>query len=312
MIDVCLCTFNPRPDVLKLVLESIAAQTLHQAAFSVLVVDNASFPPVDDSALAPLKKRRIASRLVRENRPGIFHARNRAMRESTASLILWIDDDTELPREYIARCLQISFDHPDIGCFGGKLLLGPHCRFPRWTKPIHSWLAVIDRGDAPITNKVDRWGPWEPPTAGAVVRRTVITRYLEFVANLPAGYSIGQVGNKDLMRGEDSLLMRMAVRVGLACSYQPSLQLIHHIDNRRFRTRYLFRLFYGYGRSYVRLEKIMGESLPPMTLKNAWSFFRYTRRRNESANWGIYLLMKAWNLGYIAERTIRKTNDSSR
>ncbi len=305
MIEICLCTHNPRRDVLDLVLRSIAAQTVPEGEIMFLLVDNASSPAVPESVLAPLRNRGISSRLVQESRPGIFHARNRAMRESKQPLILWIDDDTEFPPHYISKCLTIAQQHPEIGCFGGKLLLGPHCRFADWTVSIHPWLAIIDRGEDPITNKTDQWGLWEHPTAGAVVRREVIAHYLEFVDKLPQTYSIGQVGTKNLMRGEDSLLMRMAHRVGLACSYQPTLWGIHHLDNRRFRLRFLTRLLYGYGRSFVRLERIFGNELPPLTAKNAWAYFWTRQPHQQHPNWRGLLLMKAWSLGYIIERTVR-------
>ena len=100
--------------------------------------------------------------------------------------------------------------------------------------------------------------------------------------------------------------MRMAHRVDLACSYQPELQVIHHLDNRRFKATYLFKLFYGYGRSYVLLERILGDSLPPMSLREAWDFFWKTRLRRDSPNWAIFFVMKAWNLGFIAERNARR------
>lgn len=306
MIELCLCTHNPRQDVLKVVLQSLAEQTADPKCFVFLLIDNASTPALPETLLTPLRDKRIACRLIRENRPGIFHARNRAMRESAQPLILWVDDDTEFPPDYVEKCLAIAQHNPDIGCFGGKLLINPCCRYPKWTVPILPWLAIIDRGNEPITKIADQWGPWEPPTAGAVVRRKVIDHYLEFVATLPEDYTVGQVGAKDLLRGEDSLLMRMAHRVNLACSYQPGLHGIHHIDKKRFRLRYLFRLFYGYGRSYVRLERILGDDLPPMSLSKAWEFFWRTKLRKEHPNWGVFLLMKAWNLGFIAERKIQR------
>lgn len=306
MIEICLCTYNPRPKTLGLVLQSIVRQSADAHAFALLLVDNGSSPPLSVALLDPLQSRGIACRVVREEKPGIFHARNRAMLESTQPLILWVDDDTELPPTYVAQCLALADRYPGIGCFGGKLLLGPDCRYPLWTVPIHPWLAVIDRGEDPITNTANHWGPWEPPTAGAVVRRQVIDHYLAFVNHLPLGVSIGQVGDKSLLRGEDSLLMRMACQVGLACSYQPELRLVHHIDNRRFRPTYLLRLFFGYGRSDVLLERILGESLPPLPPRAAWDFFWTTRPRADHPNWGVYLLMKAWNLGFVLERVIHR------
>ena len=305
LIEICLCTHNPRREVLDLVLRSIAAQTIPAGEVCFLLVDNASSPAVPETVLAPLRDRGISSRLVQESRPGIFHARNRAMRESRQPLILWIDDDTEFPPDHVAKCLTIARQHPEIGCFGGKLRLGPHCRYADWTISIHPWLAIIDRGEEPITNKTDQWGLWEPPTAGAVVRREVITHYLEFVDQLPPAFCVGQVGTRNLMRGEDSLLMRMANRAGYASSYQPTLWGIHHLDNRRFRLRFLLRLLFGYGRSYVRLERAFGNELPPLTVKNAWKYFWTRQPHQQHPNWRVVLLMKAWSLGYIAESGVR-------
>lgn len=306
MIELCLCTYNPRLEVLRLVLHSIARQEVPTESIRFLLVDNASSPPLSATLMAPLETRGISCRLVREGEAGIFHARNRAMRESTQPLLLWVDDDTELPSTYVAQCLAIAARHPEIGCFGGKLLAGPDCRHPDWLSSMVGWLALIDRGDTPITNTANHWGPWEPPTAGAVVRRPVIDHYLEFVRCLPRTATIGQVGDKSLLRGEDSLLMRMAHRVGLACSYQPELRLVHHLDNRRFRLPYLFRLFFGYGRSYVLLERLLGDPLPPLSPRAAWDFVWTTRLRKEHPNWGTFLLMKAWNLGFVAERGVRR------
>jgi len=56
----------------------------------------------------------------------------------------------------------------------------------------------------------------------------------------------------------------------------------------------------------VLLERILGGTpLPPMKPKEAWAFLWHTRLRKENANWGTFFAMKAWNLGFIAERTIR-------
>ena len=136
MIELCLCTHNPRRDVLDVVLRSIAAQIVPEGEFLFLLVDNASSPAVPETVLTPLRDRGISSRLVQESRPGIFHARNRAMRESKLPLILWVDDDTEFPPDHVSKCLTIARQHPEIGCFGGKLRLDPQCRFPDWTVPI--------------------------------------------------------------------------------------------------------------------------------------------------------------------------------
>lgn len=306
-LTICLCTFNPRQEVLQCVLKSVAAQECDRENVHVLLIDNCSNPSLPAALAAPLIEAGFCTKVVREERTGIFHARNRAMNITSSDLVLWLDDDTELPPGYISQCLSIAEENPHIGCFGGRILAGRDCRYPEWCVPFLPYLAIINRGPEVISGGENRWGPWEPPTAGAVVRRSVIKKYLEFVGNLPETVTIGQVGTRKLLRGEDSLLMRMASRIGLQCSYQPSLHLWHHLDNRRFRLRYLLRLFFGYGRSFVTLERLLGNELPPMTASEAWIFLIGTRTRRECVNWQIFLAHKLWNLGFITKRGWRRS-----
>lgn len=301
-LAICLCTFNPRIPVLEKVIRSVATQNCDPSLVQFLLIDNASNPAIPASTLAPLVRSGFTADIIREEKSGIFHARNRGMRATATELILWIDDDTELPAGYISQCLAIATHNPGIGCFGGRLLAGPDCRYPAWCIPFLPYLAIIDRGHEVISGSENHWGPWEPPTAGAVVRRAVINKYLEFVAALPPATTIGQIGSVQLLRGEDSLLMRMAHRTGLQCSYQPSLQLWHHLDNHRFQFRYLLRLFYGYGRSFVILEKLLGHPLPRMRFREAWQYVLSNRKLSESENWRMFLAYKAWNIGFIKER----------
>jgi hypothetical protein len=301
MLDICLCSYNPRREILRKVISSLAKQECDHSQVRFILVDNNSSPPISDSELVPTLTSGIASILAVEKRSGIFHARNRAMRESTAEMILWVDDDTEFPPDYISTCLAIARDNPAIGCFGGRLVAGPSCKYPRWCESFLPYLAIIDRGSDVISGMANHWGPWEPPTAGAIVRRPVIDQYLSFIQTIPHEAAIGQIGSAQLLRGEDSLIMRMACRLGLQCSYQPRLYAIHHVDNRRFGFRYLLRLFHGYGRSFVILERLLGNSIPAIAPRDSWTFFWQTKRRAECANWQMFVAMKFWNLGFIYE-----------
>ena len=47
-ITVCLCTHNPRPDWVRQVLAALAAQSLDQRRWELLIIDNRSEPPLAD------------------------------------------------------------------------------------------------------------------------------------------------------------------------------------------------------------------------------------------------------------------------
>src|SRR5712671_4531106 len=50
-ISVVLCTYNPREDYLRRVVDGLRAQTLPQGQWEFIVVDNASNPPVGEASI---------------------------------------------------------------------------------------------------------------------------------------------------------------------------------------------------------------------------------------------------------------------
>lgn len=259
-LDICICTHNPRRDVLHRVLQSIAEQRFERGdvKLSVLIVDNASRPPVSEFDCYPLASAGLRYRVVREQRLGNAFARDRAIAESTAKWVLFVDDDNELAPDYVAVGADVIRNNPQIGCFGGKLLLPNYLRPKKWVMPLLPYLAIRDYGDSEITRIADHWGPWEPATAGAFVHRSILELYQSRLSTESLTHALGRKGRKSLNSGEDSLLMHGAFKLGLANSYQPRLVLIHHIRPDRLRFGYFLALMRGYGRSHVILDHLCG------------------------------------------------------
>jgi glycosyltransferase involved in cell wall biosynthesis len=303
-LEVCICTHDPRTDILQLTLGSLAGQSAGAGSFSVLIVDNASSPPLPEALLAPLVQAGIAARLVFEARPGVAQARLRAIRETTSDWILFVDDDNELAPEFIERGLSIAVDGPDLACFGGKLLLPSHLSPPDWARPFLPYLAIKDVGDEAIKGIAEHWGQWEPPTAGAFVRRSLALAYLDRITRDPRILELGRKGRRGLGSCEDSLMMRQALGLRLVNAYQPALRLFHHLDPTRFRLGYLLRLMHGYGRSHVLLERSLwsgGGSLPiPPGYRRLRPFLRllwheFRRCRRESVAFAVGMLAYHWS-----------------
>lgn len=259
MLQVCLCTHNPRISVFRRVLESIARQTYKPPGFEVVVIDNGSSPPISEAEcreiLAPW-----AARVEREPELGLAVARSRGVSETTAEWIVLVDDDTELAPDYLECAKRIIARNPRLGCFGGKLLLPEHIVPDPWIRPLLGFLAIRDAGDEPITACADQWGIWEPPAAGAVVRRPLLERYRAVVERHRVANQLGRKGEGSFGAGEDSLIMRGAYALNLCASYQPSLRVTHHIDPSRLQFKYLLGLMYGHGRSRIILERVLRDA----------------------------------------------------
>ncbi len=256
MINVCICSHNSRLDILDKVIKSIAAQDAPRGTFQLTLVDNASAPPIDENILLPIRTAGIAAHILQE--PVLGHQRTRicAIKKTSAEWILWVDDDNELFPNFVSKGQSFIAANPQVGCFGGRLLLPPHLTPPKSIIPFLPYLAIRDYGDKPIIQKLNKWDIAEPPGAGAWVRRSVINEYLRLSESSDAFYKLGRTGGHGLSSCDDSCMMRCAGRLGLSCAYVPDLKLWHHISPSRFRLNYLLRLMCAYGHSHLILESV--------------------------------------------------------
>ena len=263
-LDVCLCTHSPDPAIFRRVLDALATQRESRGRYTVLIIDNASEPPLDESILDDLVANHIECRLIHEPNLGLVNARTRGIRESRAPLILFVDDDNELSPTYVAAALEIARNDVGIGCFGGKIRLPDGITPPWYLGDYVRFLAIRDDGEESITRLTHEWGPWEPIGAGAIVRRELAELFVQRVDSDSRVRALGRRGRAGLYCGEDNLMMRSAAQLGMKSSYQPRLSLIHHMPKSRFRVGYMLRLLYWFGRSDVLLNRILwGEFLKP-------------------------------------------------
>jgi glycosyltransferase involved in cell wall biosynthesis len=299
-IAVCICTHNPRPHIFQRVLTALAQQTLDHQAFHVCVIDNLSTPALTATDLQPLEQAGIPYRLILETRLGIAYARWCAIAANPDQIIVFVDDDNELAPNYLATAVEIAEHNPTIGCFGGKLLFTSEATYPPWMEPMLPFLAIKDHGDEVISQCANTWGEWEPPTAGSVIRPSVLNLYQERLQALPHAGKLGRSG-KTLTSCEDSLMMRGAYTLGLQCSYQPRLVLQHHIAPSRLRFQYLYTLMHGYGRSYVMLDRVLGNVPPIPTVSAALTHIsRGLWHRRQQSVW-FSLCYLGFDLGYFQE-----------
>ena len=275
MLDVCICTHNPDRHLFEIILKAIANQTLDKDRYQVWIIDNASDLPIDPINLSVLSKAGIKFKLLSAPKLGLIYARQVAISATSSKWVIFVDDDNELTPNYLEIVLELTENNPNLGCFGGKLLLPNDTIYPQWMEVLLPYLGIKDVGNKVLFNCVNYWGEWEPPGAGFVLRRDVLELFQRRLAALSSKFILGRQG-KSLLSAEDSMITRGAYELGLDCAYQPRLQLIHHLNPQRFNFRYLLRLLYGYGRSYVLLERILGN---PVETIEKWGIIQFMMRR---------------------------------
>lgn len=124
-LTVAICTRN-HPERLKRCLESLChIQSPHgfpQNTMEVLVVDNA---PSDDKTrltAASLSGSFSGLRYIREEKPGLDFARNRALLEASGEIVAYLDDDVVTDAGWLKGLLEAFGENPDAGGFTGLVL----------------------------------------------------------------------------------------------------------------------------------------------------------------------------------------------
>jgi GT2 family glycosyltransferase len=114
-LTVAVCT-RDRPDKLERLLGSLSRQTLQP--LDVLVVDNA---PSTDAIAEAMRARLHGIRYVREPVPGLDFARNRALRETDAEVVAFVDDDAVVAEDWADAIVRVFEERASIGACTGKV-----------------------------------------------------------------------------------------------------------------------------------------------------------------------------------------------
>jgi glycosyltransferase involved in cell wall biosynthesis len=239
-LSVVLCAHNPNETNLRRVLRALAAQTLPPSDWELVLVDNASQPPLAARALdLPAN-----ARIVEQPQLGLTPARLAGFAAARAPVLAMIDDDNVAEPDYLDNALRLMQAHPEVGAAGGRIRGDFGAPTRPWMQGYLDLLALRDFGERPIRALAYNMpGPWEPCGAGMVLRAQVARAYAER-ASAPERRALDRVG-RSLSSCGDTDIARTAGDLGLYLAYEPSLQLTHIIPAGRLRPGYLARLAYS-------------------------------------------------------------------
>jgi hypothetical protein len=235
-ISAILCTHNPRENYLQRVLAGLRAQSLPLDQWEFLLIDNASQSALSgrfDLSWHPL------GRHVREDELGLTPARLRGIRESTAEILVFVDDDTILAPDYLEQALKIGADWPFIGSWGGAIKPEFEIPLPLWVGDQVWRLTVIDVETEVWSNLRDGFNNM-PAGAGMCFRRNVGQAYLKRCQSSRHGAITDRKGTS-LSGYGDMDLNYSALDLGLGTGRSPRLQLTHLIPATRLTLDYFVR-----------------------------------------------------------------------
>ena len=267
-LSLIIPTHN-RSERLIAALESVIRQDLPAADWECVVVSNNS---TDDTVARfgdfAARYPGLNLRLVTEDGPGVSYARTRGIAETSAPLLVFIDDDERINPGFLRAYADFFDAHPDAVVAGGRIIAEYVTGRPAW---------LSKYTEMPIANPMDFGDAVRPFPAGRVpgggnmaFRRSAALRYGGFDP------SLGRVGRM-LIGGEENDFFERLMRGGETCWYVPGAVMWHIIPPEKLTESYFRRLCYNVGVSQ-RLRAGMYRRYPKTLLF-------------ESLKWGATLLL---------------------
>ena len=291
-ISAILCTHNPDLPRLKRALSALEGQTLSKDRWEFICVDNASSQELAGRVDLGWHS---AGRIVREETVGLTHARLKGIAEARGDVLVFVDDDSLLDADYLARALEIFREHPFMGAVGGYGRAEYETTPPEWlTKSLRQYHLDIPpppSGHKLMYARVQRhWGPWFPVGAGMAIRREIALRYVESIRGDPVALGFGRSGNA-LSGGEELDMAICAMDQGYAIGRSGDLRFTHIVPGFRLELNYMLRLLYMSQYSTERLMVHRGWKKPLPLEKPTWRrkvkrwFARARRHSPEDLCW---------------------------
>lgn len=277
-ISVFIPTFNPNLDRLSQTLVGLQNQTFPITDWELIIIDNNSdvfFANTLDLNWHP------KSKIIKEPKAGLTFARLKGFKESIANIIIMVDDDNILDKNYLLNVYNIFKGDSDIGVIGGKSLPLFESTPPMWLHQFHSSLALRDLGNSIIVEKwSDTYPKSAPIGAGMALRKSAVIPYIEKIKS--SNSIITDRTGTSLSSGGDNDIVLEILKAGWNIGYYPVLSLGHIIPRERMSVKYLGKLNKDSTKSWIILlashkinlwNKISKWSIIPRKIK-AWFFFQ--------------------------------------
>lgn len=237
MLSVILCTYN-RERYIYNVLQSIAAGGFGD--YEIVLVNNNSTDGTESECQRFAKDHpEVAMRYCVEKQQGLSYARNRGIMESQGDVLVYVDDDAVVNREYLQTYADFFNRNKEAVAAGGPIT--PRydgCEEPSW---MSHYTRQLVTGELNLGTREREFPKGAFPGGGnAAYRKSVFNEVGLFNVEL------GRKGNSLIGAEEKDLFDKMTSR-GMKFYYLPNAILYHLIPPKKLTQDYFDRLTHGIG-----------------------------------------------------------------
>lgn len=248
-VTIAICCHNSQERILETLRHLIDQKVPNELSWEVLLIDNASTDDTDFVASTFWDQHgNVPLRIIREETPGLSHARERAFREATHEIISFIDDDNWVTPDWVCLVSNFFSMHPDVGAVGGRGYEVSDGYFPPWFALIRRAYACGEQYDREmdVTDLETSllWG------AGLSVRteinQDIRKKSYTFLCLDRVGRHLSSSGDVELCH-----VIRL---LGWRLCYSPSMEFKHFIPKERLTWKYARGLYRGSGKGSVFIK----------------------------------------------------------
>ena len=238
MLSVILCTYN-RDKYIYNVLKSIAENSYERSKYEIVLVNNNSTDNTEEECLRfQADYPDISFHYCIERQQGLSHARNCGIRQSLGDLLVYVDDDATVNKDYLQTYADFFDGNPNAVAAGGPILPVYETQEPSWMS--HYTRALIT-GKLYMGDKEKEFSHNSFPGGGnACYRKTVFDQVGLFNVEL------GRKGNS-LIGAEEKDLFDKMTTLGMKFYYLPTAILYHIIPAHKLTKDYFDKLTYSIG-----------------------------------------------------------------
>ncbi len=270
MLSIIICTYN-RDKYIYNVLKSIADTDFDKKNYEIILINNNS---TDNTKLECNRFGHdfpsVEFYYFFEENQGLSYARNRGIKEAKGEILIYVDDDALVNKEYLQAYYDFFENYPNAFAAGGPIIPKYETKQPSWMSYYTKELITgyLYKGNTVSEFKQRRY----PGGGNAGYRKTVFDQIGFFDVKL------GRKGN-NLVGAEEKDIFDKMTKKGMSYYYIPNAILYHIIPKTKLTKDYFNRLTHSIGKS---------ENIRTLNISKS-KFLK--RLILECINWGASLIL---------------------
>lgn len=241
-VSIIICTYN-RPKLLRSTLKSVVCIDFDANQYEIIVVDNGNNTQSQDVFESINLHAPCRMSYVKEENPGLSHARNKGVGLAQGKIVAFLDDDELVDTNWLKALIEPYSIDERIACVGGKIIpVFPNNKYPKWySKDIQGFFGGVDHGE----NIHEVNFPQEYIGGGNMsFKRQLILESGMFNVRL------GIIGASSYSGEENELALRIQNR-GYKVIYNPFAITYHQIESERISKQFLNKRLFQSGKSEI-------------------------------------------------------------